>query len=223
MKTKSAVEYAAQLESAANEVRKVRSSRIADTFLNTMTFTPIFAMRAALILDNVALPYWVVLAISVIPALFMADLIVSQMISEQINSENYWDGWQIDAVSIGLSFWGLSLGMFSGLESFVDVFTVENIVNLILISLLSVAPVMIIRSSVRGWKTKLMVEVETKEGEVAHVYGPHYINSKLVAQATQDYIKEAEDKMKLASQSLLGRVGKRLKRSEAKLKILKAS
>jgi len=209
MKTKKAIEFPTQLESAANEVKKVKRSMIADTITNTMTLTPIFAMKAHWILKNLQfLPNWLFIIIAVVPSWYSADLIVRQMVSSQINGEG---GYWIDVLSFILSFAGLSDGMFADVTSIMDAFTPYNMMKFVIITVLSASPIVIIRYSVKSWKDKLMIEVE---GE--RVYVSEYVNAKLVNKAVADHIQE--EVMNMGSKSLgkLGRIGKRLRKNQQK-------
>lgn len=218
MNTKNAVAFATKIESASNEVTKIKRSMIADTILNTMSFTPIYAMKASLIMTTLDLPLWWFTLIAVIPALFSSDLIVRQMVSSQLSEGNA-KGYIIDVVSIGLSFAGLSDGMFTDVKSFGDAFTVQTSMKFLIISLLSVAPVLIIRFSVSEWKKKLIAIV--KEGnEEREVYAPDYVNQLEVSKAVEQHIDESLAKMDDSNLGKVGRISKRINKKRAKTAIL---
>lgn len=215
MNTKEALKFATKFESASNQVLKVRRSIIADTILNTMSFAPIYAMKASIIMNSLNLPMWWFIAISAVPALFSADLIVRQMVSCQLSGDQFW-GTITDMVSIGLSWAGLSDGMFADVNSFADAFTVQTSMRFLIITLLSIAPVLIIRLSIKEWKKKMDNITVEVDGKQIKVYAPEYINSLEVSEATQYHIEESLKLMDYNNLTIMGRINKRINRKKGK-------
>lgn len=209
MKTKKAVEYATTLESATTEIKKVKMSKIADTISNTMALTPVFAMKAHAIMNNMEAPYWVFVLIAMLPAFYLSDLIVTQMATSELNNDKgrFW----ISALSFVLSWSSLSDQMFRSVTSFADAFTVQNAMTFIIITVISGAPIIIIQFSVKAWKKKLTIM--TKEGAI---YAPDVVNSELVSEAVKQHIEEAKKSMKTTSLGKLGRLGKQFARNARK-------
>ena len=216
MKTKKAIEFAAHMEGATNEIQKVKKSKVADTISNTLALVGVIALKAAVISEgfiDLGVDAWIFLAIAIIPAWYISDLIVTQMVSSELEGDKgaIW----ISIVSFVISTASLSDSMFDGATSIWQILTWGNLMNFLIIIAISAAPIVIIHYSVKAWKRKLTVEID---GEL--VYLPDHINSELMSEAADQFVIEQKKSMTSTSTKILAKNAKSLFKNQTKLTVL---